>query len=549
MTAGPEGLEVWRLGVHLAAGLLVAALLTAGVAEALADTRGDLQQGEALYRRYCAVCHGADGRGDGPNAPFLEEDRPRDLTDSRYLGGLSDEHLDRVIRDGGQAVRGSRFMPPWGRTLAPSQIQALIVYIRTLSARAPRISSPGAGLTTGDVLARELGCPACHSMGDLPPLAVAPDLSEEGNRVQRAWLIQFLRAPQPIRPVGYHPLSRSRMPDFRLSEEEAVSLAEYLMTQRNESQDGWFESTLGTELSGMGRDLFRQFACRACHSHQGTGGRAGPDLSSAVQRLKPTWVMRFVQDPQAVDPLTPMPHLNVGEDAARAITSYLFSAALPPPEPPPNAEAATKGLALFTTLGCSGCHRGARDQLPSRVGPDLSAVGDKLKPVWLSDFLVRPSAIRPGLNARMPTFRLNDRETQALVGFLASLRDGAAATLAARLRFQGTISEASVQAGRRLVSREFLSCSSCHAGEEPPQGPPEEWAPDLRLSAQRLNPEWILRWLRGPQQLAPGTKMPSFFLDETSGPEEILEGDEESQIQAIRDYILSLSIPGTREPR
>ncbi|MBI4737192.1 MAG: c-type cytochrome, partial [candidate division NC10 bacterium] len=62
---------------------------------------GDPGQGEALYRQYCAVCHGATGEGDGPNAPFLEDDRPRDLTDARYMARLSDRDLTEVIRGGG----------------------------------------------------------------------------------------------------------------------------------------------------------------------------------------------------------------------------------------------------------------------------------------------------------------------------------------------------------------------------------------------------------------------------------------------------------------
>ena len=34
----------------------------------------------ALYRSHCASCHGTEGRGDGPDAPFLAS-RPRNLRD------------------------------------------------------------------------------------------------------------------------------------------------------------------------------------------------------------------------------------------------------------------------------------------------------------------------------------------------------------------------------------------------------------------------------------------------------------------------------------
>jgi len=540
MTAVPGRWDERRPRVRLALGFLAVGLLLSVTADGLETAPGDLESAEALYRRYCAVCHGPGGRGDGPNAAFLEDDRPRDLTDARYLGALSDDHLARVIREGGQALRGSRFMPPWGRTLSPSQMRALVAYIRTLSARPPELPDPPAGPPVGATLARELGCPTCHRMPDLPPSPVGPDLGSEGSRVQRTWLIRFLQAPHTIRPVGYHPLSRSRMPDFRLSEEEAVRLADYLLTQRHERLEDRPDSMPAADLTGRGRDLFRQYACRACHSRDGSGGRAGPDLSSVASRLKPGWVMRFLQDPQAVDPLSPMPHLGVEDEAARAITSYLFDAVFPPPERPPSAEAARRGLSLFKGLGCAGCHRGARDGRGEHVGPDLSAVGDKLRPEWMEEFLTQPFTIRPGRMARMPTFRLKEAESRLLTEFLASLREPAASPLAERLRFQGTLAEANVQAGRQLASREFLSCASCHVGEEQPEGPPEEWAPDLRISGQRLNPDWIVRWLQDPQRLEPGTKMPTFFLDETSGPEEILDGDEAHQILALRDYLLSL---------
>ncbi|MBI4590031.1 MAG: c-type cytochrome [Candidatus Rokubacteria bacterium] len=540
MSAFLAGADVWRPRVRLALGLLVLGLSVASAAEKPATAPADPRRSEAVYRRYCAVCHGPEGKGDGPNAPFLEDDQPRDLTDSRYIGGLSDEHLYRVIAEGGQAIRGSRFMPPWRWTLSPSQIREMVTFIRALSAGAPASPSLAAEPPAGATLAVELGCPVCHRIGDLELMPVGPNLSADGDRVQRAWLVQFLKTPHTIRSFGYHPLSRSRMPDFRLSDEEAVSLADYLITRQRGIPEPSPESPRAAALVQRGRELFRQYACRACHTRDGTGGRAGPDLDTVAQRLKPGWVMRFIRDPQAVDCVSPMPHLGVGEDGARAITHYLFDAAFPQPDSPPSAEAARKGFTLYRALGCGGCHWDESNEVTDRIGPDLSGAGDRLRSEWVSGFLTQSTAIRLWLTARMPGFRLTEAEVRALADFIANLKDPATPPLPERLRFSGSISEANVQAGRRLASREFLSCSSCHLGEEQPEGSPEEWAPDLRISAQRLKPDWIVRWLLDPQRLAPGTKMPSFFSDETSGPEEILEGDEERQILALRDYILSL---------
>jgi len=77
-------------------------------------------------------------------------------------------------------------------------------------------------------------------------------------------------------------------------------------------------------------------------------------------------------------------------------------------------------------------------------------------------------------------------------------------------------------------------------GIKKPEGPPEGWAPDFALAHRRLRPDWIVTWLRDPQKVQPGTQMPSFFLDEDSGPDEILEGDEQKQMLALREYLLSL---------
>jgi hypothetical protein len=56
----------------------------------------------------------------------------------------------------------------------------------------------------------------------------------------------------------------------------------------------------------------------------------------------------------------------------------------------------------------------------------------------------------------------------------------------------------------------------------------------LALAHQRLNPDWILKWIENPSALQPGTKMPSFY---PGGPDDILGGKQDEQIRALRDYI------------
>ena len=66
-------------------------------------------------------------------------------------------------------------------------------------------------------------------------------------------------------------------------------------------------------------------------------------------------------------------------------------------------------------------------------------------------------------------------------------------------------------------------------GGKNPEGPKEGWAPDLAMARQRLNPNWIVKWIKDPQKVQPGTKMPSFY---PGGPDNILGGKEDMQIEA-----------------
>lgn len=72
--------------------------------------------GKTMYLQYCAACHGADARGDGPAAPTLRVPPP-DLTllARRNQGRFPREYVTRVLRFGpGTPSHGSAEMPTWG---------------------------------------------------------------------------------------------------------------------------------------------------------------------------------------------------------------------------------------------------------------------------------------------------------------------------------------------------------------------------------------------------------------------------------------------------
>jgi mono/diheme cytochrome c family protein len=72
--------------------------------------------GEEMYNTYCAVCHGKDGKGNGPAAEALKVP-PTDLTilSKNNKGSYPSLRVSSIIR-GEQALpaHGSKDMPVWG---------------------------------------------------------------------------------------------------------------------------------------------------------------------------------------------------------------------------------------------------------------------------------------------------------------------------------------------------------------------------------------------------------------------------------------------------
>ena len=96
------------------------------------NLRGDPVRGAAVYGQFCATCHGAGGKGDGPAGMALNP-RAADHTDAVYMGALSDAHIYQVIAKGGMSVGKSPLMAPWGSVASDQDIRNLVAFIRQLS--------------------------------------------------------------------------------------------------------------------------------------------------------------------------------------------------------------------------------------------------------------------------------------------------------------------------------------------------------------------------------------------------------------------------------
>jgi mono/diheme cytochrome c family protein len=99
-----------------------------------------LADGSRLYRRHCLHCHGLDGDGRGPTAPWVNP-HPRDyrlgqfkFTSSAYKAGARKARREDLLRTLKQGVEGTS-MPSFGLLDEEKELEPLISYVMHLSLR------------------------------------------------------------------------------------------------------------------------------------------------------------------------------------------------------------------------------------------------------------------------------------------------------------------------------------------------------------------------------------------------------------------------------
>jgi mono/diheme cytochrome c family protein len=425
----------------------------------------------------------------------------------------------------------------------------------------------------GKELVGSLGCRACHALapdevaGQLGANKdIAPNLSIIAEKTDAVWIYNWIKNPR-----GYSAIAR--MPNLRLADDEARAVTAYLLTLgQKKPAPGDLETRLADPANvAAGEKLVRKYGCAGCHDIPGmeSESRIGVELSSFGSKTREELFFGDRTDvPETWDDwtynklLTPrtyatkwieqvMPQFDLADEDIKALRTFLASrtdskvtvryAAHAPGE-----EKVIAGRRLVARYNCTGCHiienaggdirRLYADNL-TLAPPILNGEGEKAQAEWLFNFVKAPQPIRPWLSLRMPTFGLSDEEANAVVGYFESLDKVQVPFVHIE---KAAFSPESVAAGKLLTGKDYFDCFSCHQrGAQKPQGPPEGWAPDLALAHLRLNPEWIVKWLHDPQKVMPGTKMPSFF---PGGPPDVLGGDDEAQIRALRDYVVTLGL-------
>lgn len=106
--------------INLVCGVMLT-ILAAGMA--LWSTSAAADDAAATFKAKCAMCHGADGKGDTPVGKKMGI---RDLT-SADVQKMSDEELITVT------TKGKNKMPGYENKLSAAQIKDIVAYIRQLA--------------------------------------------------------------------------------------------------------------------------------------------------------------------------------------------------------------------------------------------------------------------------------------------------------------------------------------------------------------------------------------------------------------------------------
>ena len=291
-----------------------------------------IQHGKTLVNDLgCASCHTLNGVKRPDNfAPELTEVGSRRLARLQFAPGVPHALADYIAakirqpRSFGTALR----MPQY--TLTTTQVDALTTallaqteHARTLPASlrmdAPSPSTYRAAGKAGQLM-DDMRCYSCHRINGRGG-EMAPELTWEGSSVQRAWLVNFLKNPNTLRPA----LIR-RMPRFNMTDSEANTLADYVLTVY---QTPAFESdaNLASTDAARGKDLYYgKYACNSCHILDGKTdkGYIGPTLTGVGARLSSAWIFHWLKDAQSLRPGVMEPKWNMNDEDAKAITAFLM---------------------------------------------------------------------------------------------------------------------------------------------------------------------------------------------------------------------------------
>jgi mono/diheme cytochrome c family protein len=224
--------------------------------------------GQRIYVQHCQVCHGPDGRGNGPAAPSLIP-RPRDFTLGQFKYKSTsagqppnDADLIRVVSDGLAASA----MSSWEGVLSEAEIREVVAYVKGFSAIfattspqpltiPPRVTPDASSIARRRQLFVAQGCNGCHGDDGRGGLSFkdAKGYPVIARDLTAPWTFRGGSAPEQIWLRITTGLSPGPMPAFaeKLTPEQRWDVANYVLSL---ADGNW-----GDMHGGLPRDLPQRF--------------------------------------------------------------------------------------------------------------------------------------------------------------------------------------------------------------------------------------------------------------------------------------------------
>lgn len=306
--------------------------------------------------------------------------------------------------------------------------------------------------------------------------------------------------------------------------EQPILPAKYIESSCGECHRGPLP---GAPQLNQGRHLVSRYGCLHCHTVKLPDGKVmtptddPPSLEHIADKTTREWIYAWLKDPQAYAATATMPNFKLSDDDARDVSAFLIANSTPLAGDTTalSAKASSDPAAGTTLYGqsfCASCHavqNAAGNLVGGDIGPELTRLGNKVKPEWLQAWLRNPRSYDPG--TAMPHFRFNDSQVATLSGFLLAKTDS---DQLANVHLEAATSE-QIAHGKRLVSD--YGCASCH--EISGIKKPENFAPELsRIGSkpvtqlvflpgmQHTLPDYIATKIKQPRVFGQGLKMPQY---------------------------------------
>jgi cytochrome c551/c552 len=343
----------------------------------------------------------------------------------------------------------------------------------------------------GKELFETRGCMACHSMGEGDQMqggTFAANLTRVGEKDNYDYLVRWIKNPrQRLRPycpyekkdIGPEDYARhglpyqfdldhtqcpndghelqvqqmTVMPNLRLSDDEVDDIATYLSNQKEKDPSSYPDASFMEDpaLKAKGKQWIRQFGCAGCHEIAGfeTEGRIGTELTAEGSK--------------------PIERLD---------------------------------FALFT----HDAEMGGKDPVTGKkVGPWYNLKGFVEHKLQQPDLFDRGMIKTDTEKLRMPDVHLTGEQRTALTTFIMGSQTS---SLPDRYQYKPEDARHDIQEGGWIVAK--YNCMGCHQfvpgqptaimGIKRYQDPDwkEQLPPKLLTEGARVDPEWLMRFLRNP---------------------------------------------------